>query len=128
MYQLEELEAWRRARDFRKYVSEMCKELPSSENFRLKDQLIRASRSIAANIAEGFGRFHFQENIQFCRQARGSLFECKEHVICGFDENYFSKEQLSNFESRFIELLKVLNGYISYLKKQKSGTYEPNNQ
>jgi four helix bundle protein len=128
MYQLEELETWKKEREFRKYISELCKALPSSENFRLKDQLIQASRSIAANIAEGFGRYHYQENIQFCRQARGSLFECKEHMCCASDENYISNSQLSEFETKFTELLKVLNGYISYLKKQKSGTYEPNNQ
>lgn len=127
MYQLEELDTWKKARDFRMYISEVCKQLPSSENFRLKDQSIRASRSISANIAEGFGRFHYQENIQFSCQARGSLFECKEHMICASDEKYIADEQLKEFEIKFTELLKFLNGYISYLKKQKSGTYEPNN-
>lgn len=71
MYQLEELEAWKKARAFRIEISSMAKSLSESEKYRLKDQLIRASRSIAANIAEGHGRFHYQENIQFCRQARG---------------------------------------------------------
>ena len=51
------------------------------------DQLIRATRSITANIAEGHGRYHFQENIQFCRQARGSLTETLDHLICAQDEN-----------------------------------------
>ncbi len=119
MYRLEELEAWKKAREFRKEISLQAKCFPSEEKYRLTDQLIRASRSIAANIAEGFGRFHHQENIQYCRTARGSLFECKEHITCAFDEKYISKEDLEKFESEFEVLLKILNGYIAYLKKAK---------
>jgi len=51
----------------------------------------RASRSVNHNIAEGYGRFPFQENIQFCRIARGSLFETLDHGIIALDEGYISK-------------------------------------
>ena len=122
MHKLEELEVWKKSRSFRIEISEVVKIFPKDEQFRLADQLTRASRSIAANVAEGFGRFHFQENIQFCRIARGSLFECKEHMICAFDEKLITEENLHEFNSTFDELLKLLNGYISYLKKAKSGT------
>ena len=60
-YQLEDLEAWKKGREFRKEVSKFCKTLPKDEKFRLLDQLVRSSRSITANIAEGHGRFHYQE-------------------------------------------------------------------
>lgn len=120
-YKIEDLEAWKKGRDFRKEVAKFCKTLPKEEKFRLFDQLIRASRSITANIAEGHGRFHFQENIQYCRQARGSLLECKDHLYCAFDEGYISEELLKSFFEKFDELLKILNGYILYLKKSKSG-------
>jgi len=119
MYQLEELEAWKKARAFRKEISSMAKLLPEYEKYKLRDQLIRASRSIPANIAEGHGRFHYQENIQFCRQARGSLVECLEHLICAFDEEYISEIELQKFRKLYDELLKILNGYIAYLGKQK---------
>ena len=119
MYKLEELEAWKKAREFRKEMSLVAKSFPTEEKYRLTDQLIRASRSIAANIAEGFGRFHHQENIQYCRTARGSLFECKEHMICAFDEGLIKTEDLETFETRFDVLLKILNGYIAYLKRAK---------
>lgn len=78
---------------------------------------------MTANIAEGYGRFHFQENIQFCRQARGSLYETHDHLITACDEGYMTKEVLSEFEVKIDEVLKVLNGYINYLKKAKN----PNN-
>jgi len=119
MYQLEDLEAWKKARAFRIEISKLAKTFPKEEKFRLVDQLIRASRSIAANIAEGHGRFHFQENIQYCRQARGSLTECLEHLICALDEGYISTEILKKVRPLYDELLKIINGYILYLKKQK---------
>jgi four helix bundle protein len=69
----ETLEVWKEARILRKEISNLVKQFPSVEQFRLSDQMIRASRSVTANITEGHGRYHFQESIQFCRQARGSL-------------------------------------------------------
>ena len=81
--------------------------------------MVRASRSITANIAEGHGRFHFQENIQFCRVARGSITECLDHLICAFDCGYISKELVDNFEKEIEEISRMINGYINYLKKKK---------
>ncbi len=78
----QDLECWKAARAFLVEVSALCKIFPKQEDHRLKDKLIRASRSDPANIAEGFGRQHPQENLQFCRQARGSHMEVLEHLIC----------------------------------------------
>lgn len=61
-----ELNVWKEARSFQLFIFNLCKSFPAEEKFRLSDQLIRASRSISTNIAEGHGRFHFQEQIQFC--------------------------------------------------------------
>ena len=68
-----DLEVWKKCKELRQKNWELCKQFPKEEKFRLSDQMIRASRSATACIAEGYGRFHYQENIQFCRQARGSL-------------------------------------------------------
>jgi len=68
-----DLEVWQKSKELRQKIWELCKQFPKEEKFRLSDQMIRASRSATACIAEGYGRFHYQENIQFCRQARGSL-------------------------------------------------------
>ena len=115
----EELEVWKESRNLRMQISIILKSFPSEEKYRIVDQLIRATRSITANIAEGHGRFHFQENIQFCRQARGSLSETLDHLICAQDENYISAEQLDNFRNQYNLCLKLLNGYIAYLQKMK---------
>lgn len=120
MYKLEELEAWKKGRSFRQDISNLCKKLPKEEKFRLVDQLIRASRSITANVAEGHGRYHYQENIQYCRQARGSLIECLDHLYVALDEGYISTDEMKNFRPGYDELLRILNGYIAYLQKAKS--------
>jgi len=114
-----ELNVWKEARAFQLFIFNLSKSFPPEEKFKLVDQLIRASRSIAANIAEGHGRFHFQEQIQFCRQARGSLSEVLNHIYTAFDCSYLSKEQVIEIEYKSEVLLKLINGYIFYLKNQK---------
>jgi len=114
-----DLNVWKEARSFQLFIFNLSKSFPPEEKYKLPDQIIRSSRSIAANIAEGHGRFHFQEQIQFCRQARGSLSEVLNHVYTAFDCNYISKEQVIEIENKSEALLKLVNGYIFYLKNQK---------
>ena len=122
MYKLNDLEVWKITRALRIKVSTTCKKFPNEEKYRLFDQLIRSSRSVHNNIAEGFGRFHFQENIQFNRQARGSLFETMDHLICAYDEGYINKKELDEYTIEFEKCLHKLNGYILYLKNAKQST------
>ena len=122
----ESLDVWKECRLFRKQISSTVKTFPIEEKYRLSDQLIRASRSVTANIAEGHGRYHFQENTQFCRQSRGSLTEILDHLICAFDENYISEIQLDEFRGQYEKCLKLLNGYIGYLQKQKNNSQSTN--
>ena len=70
-----DLEICKKARELRNEVSTLTKSFPKEERYMLISQRVRASRSVTANIAEGYGRSHYQENIQFCRQSRGSLTE-----------------------------------------------------
>ena len=97
MESFEQLEVWKKAREIRIFVMKVIQKLPKEEKYGLFMQLKRSSRSISNNIAEGFGRFHFQENIQFCRVARGSLTETLDHMIIALDEGYISEEDLNNF-------------------------------
>jgi len=119
VHSFEELEVWKETRTFRKVSSELVRMFPSKEKFRLQDQILRSSRSVSANIAEGYGRFHHQENIQFCRIARGSLYETLDHLICAKDEKYVSEKLYEKYKIQFDLCLKLLNGYIAYLKKAK---------
>jgi four helix bundle protein len=117
METFEELECYRLARDLRKELVALAKALPADERFRLSDQLIRAARSITANIAEGFGRFHYQENLQFCRMARGSLSECLDHLNAALDERLVVEGRYKRAREEVQHVWKVLNGYIAYLDR-----------
>ncbi len=94
----EDLEVWKLGRQLRKDISLLVKSFPVEEKYRLTDQIIRASRSVTNNIAEGYGRYHFQENIQFCRQSRGSLNEIIDHLIVAYDEKYIDDIILSKLK------------------------------
>jgi len=113
----EELDCYKVCREFRNQVAEFCENLPSKEEFRLKSQLLRAARSVTANIAEGFGRNHHQENLQFCRLARGSLTECLDHLNAALDEGFLPQERYNGLRSQHEMAGKLLNGYISFLSR-----------
>lgn len=114
------LEIWKMARALRKDLRSLCDKLPTVEHYRLSDQIIRAARSVTANIAEGYGRYHYQENIQFCRVSRGSLYEILDHLTVCTDEGYISDKIFREFELKIENIVKKLNGYIKYLKHQRS--------
>lgn len=116
----EELECWKAGRELRVWASVKAKTFPKEERFVLCSQLNRAARSITANIAEGYGRFHYQENIQFCRQSRGSAYEVLDHLITAGDEGYIREEVLAEGRDLVETAVKLINGYVRYLEKQKS--------
>ncbi|MFN8287376.1 MAG: four helix bundle protein [Chitinophagales bacterium] len=115
----EDLKVWQECRKFRIEISTLTKAFSKDELYQLVSQLRRASRSVTANIAEGYGRYHYQENIQFCRQARGSLEEVKDHLYVAFDENYISQEKLNELFALHKQCISMLNGYIDWLQNQK---------
>lgn len=115
----EDLDVWQVCRDLRRSMTGLAKSLPHEEKFRLADQIIRAARSVTNNIAEGYGRFHFQENIQFCRQSRGSLYELIDHLTICTEENYLSTDNFNSLKSDCERAIMLLNGFIRYLQKQK---------
>ena len=119
MKSIHDLLIYNKARDFRKSISILVETFPIEGKYILTNQITRSSRSIPSNIAEGYGRYHFQENIQFLRIARGSLYETKEHLLCAFDEKYMSQIDLDEQIFEAENLLKLLNGYIRYLQKRK---------
>ena len=116
----EELEVYKAAREFRKKIYKLIRGLPPQEKYNLGDQMRRASLSLTNNIAEGHGRYHFQENIQFCRISRGSLMELIDDLNTCIDEKYFPHGFLEELKAEGHTVNKMLNGYIAYLKKRKA--------
>ena len=89
------------SRNFRKEIRAAGKKFPKEEQFILTSQIVRSVSSITANIAEGFGRYHYQENIQYCRIAKGSLAETLDHLTVAQDEGYISKEEFDKFYQQY---------------------------
>lgn len=98
--------------------------LPAEEKWGLAQQLRRSAASIPANIAEGYGRFYFLANVQFCYNARGSLEETLSHILLSRDLGYITDDQSSEIIKKGDAFVQLLNGYIAYLKKSKKGSDE----
>ena len=115
----EDLEIYKAAREFRKKIYSLAKKLPEYEKYNLAGQMRRAAVSLTNCIAEGHGRFHYQENIQFLRQSRGSLEEIIDDMNVCIDESYADLDRLNKLKQEGYIVLKRLNGYIKYLRKCK---------
>lgn len=115
----EDLECYKESRLLRIEISDLVNTFGSSEKYRLVDQMLRCSRSVTNNIAEGYGRFHFKENAQFCRQSRGSLYELLDHINVATDEKLIDEIKKEEFKLKIEKCIKILNGYIKYLTSQK---------
>ena len=115
----EDLDVYKMAREFRKKIYKLSKELPEEEKYSLITQIRRAAISLTNNIAEGHGRFHYQENIQFLRQSRGSLEELIDDINICIDQKYTDENRLADLKEEGYGLLKKINGYIKYLRKCK---------
>jgi four helix bundle protein len=114
-----DIQAWKLGRELKKRIYALCKKLPKEERYDLGSQMRKAAVSVTSNIAEGFGRFHFQENIQFCRQSRGSLFELQDHIITCYDMEYTDRDESKEIYSITIHATRALNGYIRWLKGEQ---------
>ena len=114
-----DLEVWRAARVLRSEMYRVAGSLPDFEKFGLASQLRRAATSVTANIAEGFGRFGYQENIQFCRQARGSIFELRDHLTTCVDQGYLELSEAKRLDSMAQRVAQILNGYLRSTLKLK---------
>ena len=90
----------------------VARTLPEVEKYALATQIRRAAISVTANIAEGFGRFGYQENAQFCRQARGSVYELRDHLTTCLDQGYMSREEWQRFDLLAQRVTQILDGYL----------------
>ncbi|HEY6976956.1 MAG TPA: four helix bundle protein [Chitinophagaceae bacterium] len=112
-----ELEVWKKARVFKNEIFELTKTFSPEEKFRMSDQIIRSSRAINSNIAEGHGRYTYKDQLHFRVQARGSLSETYNHLIDALDCTYINEGQLDYFKNKIDEIERLLNGYMAYLRK-----------
>ena len=117
------LECWKKAREVKLFFyKKIIPVIPKEEEFNLKFQIRKAGVSATANISEGYGRFHYQEGIQFYRISRGSIYELKDHLISCFDLKYADENLFKEGMVLIEDAKKILNGYINFVKKQKQNS------
>jgi four helix bundle protein len=114
-----DLNVWKAARALRKNIYMACRGFPKQETFELSSQMRRAAVSMTANLAEGYGRFSYQENMQFCRQSRGSVYEIRDHLTTALDAAYITPEQYNQFDLQAISVIKLINGYLRATKQRQ---------
>jgi len=116
----QDLDVWQAARELRQQVYTLVKALPPEEKYNLASQMRRAVLSVTNNIAEGHGRYHYQENIQFLRQSRGSLEELLDDLTLCIDERYAPVTEIKGIENSLGRVRALLNAYIRFLKERKA--------
>lgn len=84
----EQLDVWQEGKDLVIKIYEMSGNFPKEEIYGLTSQVRRAALSVPANIAEGFGRYHYMDKAKFYLNARGSLYELKSHLLVAMDLDF----------------------------------------
>ena len=117
----EDLEVYQVAREFRKMMYRVAKRLPDVEKYGLVSQIRRAAVSLTNNIAEGHGRYHYLEQIEFMLQSRGSLEELINDLNVCSDEEYLPNTEIPGLKEQGWRVYQLTNGYIRYLRERKAG-------
>ena len=115
----QDLHVWQAARELRQKFYEIARRLPAEEKYGLASQMRRAAVSVTNNVAEGHGRYHYQENIQFLRMSRGSLEELLDDLTVCSDEQYLEVLEIKGVEMDIGRVRALLNACIRYLKGRK---------
>lgn len=118
----EDLNCWKAARELYRFVSrEVVIRFPESEKYQLTSQIVRSARSVKANIAEGYGRYHYKDDAKFLSNARGSAHETLDHLLTAFDDGYIDEKKIMEGRERIDESIRLINGYRAYVLRKGRG-------
>jgi four helix bundle protein len=113
-----DLDAWKHGKNLVKHVYLLSKKLPDDERFGLTQQIRRAAISIPSNIAQGVGRNHDKDVIQFLYISRGSLYETETLASIAFDLEYITENELNSLLEKTEMSGKLLNGFVNYYESK----------
>lgn len=117
---LEEMRTYQLAMEMAERIWEIVNKWNYFEKDTIGKQLVKAADSIAANLSEGYGRFHYKENKQFCYYSRGSLYETKTWIAKAHNRKLISDEDFASFQKEINTIAIKLNNYINSIGKQNS--------
>ena len=119
---LEKLQVYTISRDISKAVWDIYQEMGKENKILIGQQLVRSVDSVGANIAEGYGRFHYLDSAKFYYNARGSLSEAR-HWVELLSERQIIKEGPGKKIINDMDMLgKKLNSFITTLKNKATKT------
>jgi four helix bundle protein len=119
--ELEELRVYQKSMELGERIWSMVDKWSWFQKDTLGKQLVRAVDSVAANLSEGFGRFHYKESKNFSYFSRGSLYETKTWLTKAYNRNFISEEEYSNLTQEIKEIGIQLNNYIKSIGKTSRG-------
>ncbi len=111
----EEMPVWQKAQDVMQEAYRLADKLPKHELYAMSTQVRDASLSIPGNIAEGFGRYHKKDKINFYYFSRGSAYEIISHFLCAKTVGYFPGQEIELVVSLSKEVIEDLNRIIKSL-------------
>lgn len=114
-----DLDVWKESRKLVKRIYDLTNSFPKEETYGLSNQIRRCAVSIPSNIAEGCGRNHTNDSIQFFYISRGSLYELETQLFLSYDLNYINEATLNSTLESIITCKKLLNGFIKYYQTLK---------
>ncbi|MBI4653237.1 four helix bundle protein [Candidatus Kuenenbacteria bacterium] len=117
---LKQLQVYQLSRDLGKLVWNIVVKWDYLAKKTIGDQWIRATDSISANIAEGYGRYFFNDTIKFYYYSRGSHFESHDWFSKAQERNLLKKEEIEKFNELFSKIPKELNILIKRTKTNAS--------
>ncbi|MFA6509460.1 MAG: four helix bundle protein [Candidatus Peribacteraceae bacterium] len=120
MQDFTEFGPWKKAMELALSIHEMTKSFPKTELYELTSQMRRASLSVAANIAEGFGRYTYPDKMHKYVQARGELVEIISFLYYCYGVKYIDLEQRDNLLKQGQEVHRMLNALITKMAKMST--------
>src|SRR6266496_5195212 len=124
----EDMPVWQKGMELAERVFALTETLPKKEDYGLTSQIRRSALSVPGNIAEGFGRRHTRDKLNFYYVSRGSLGETKSHLIYGFKVGYFQKSDLTDLSELVAKVWEELNKLISSFAPQPLRKPKPQSQ
>ncbi len=107
-----ELDVWKKSHQFVLKIYKITETYPTSEKYRITDQMMRSAMSIALNIAEGTGRKTKKDFTHFLIISRGSVEECKYLILLSKDLGYLNNESYKELLNELESISRMLNALI----------------
>jgi len=115
-----DLKIWQKAQSLAEQIYKVTRVFPKDEIFGLTTQMRRAAVSVAANIAESQGRFHYKDKFRTLYISRGEIYEIQSHLRIALSQHYLTERNFEILDESYNGLIKGINSLIYNLSKKIS--------